>query len=162
MTRVSTTPPRSDLDLTISRVIKAPRSVVWNAWTDPASLERWWIPAPAKCRVEELDVRPGGAFVTRISEDGGDFKPHVSGCFLDVDPGRRLVFTNALTGGWRPAENPFMTAIITLEDHPQGTNYLALVMHKDSATRAMHEELGFHDGWGTVAGQLAALVEGRR
>jgi uncharacterized protein YndB with AHSA1/START domain len=43
-----------DLDLTISRVIKAPRSVVWNAWADPANFEQWWIPAPAKCKVVEV------------------------------------------------------------------------------------------------------------
>jgi uncharacterized protein YndB with AHSA1/START domain len=53
-----------DLDLTITRVIRAPRQVVWRAWTDPAQLAQWWIPAPAKCQVQTLDVRPGGAFVT--------------------------------------------------------------------------------------------------
>ena len=148
-----------DLDLTIARVIKAPRALVWNAWTDPASFEQWWIPAPARCKVEQMELRPGGALVTRISEDGGDFKPHLSACFLAVDERRRIVFTNALVGGWRPAEHPFMTAIITLEDHPQGTSYTAHVMHRNGADRAMHEQLGFYDGWGTVAGQLAALVE---
>ena len=73
---------------------------------------------------------------------------------------QRIVFTNALLGGWRPAENPFITAIISLEDHPAGTNYVAHVMHKNNADRAMHEELGFYDGWGTVIAQLANLVEG--
>ena len=151
--------PNPDLDLTISRVIKAPRQAVWNAWTDPASFEQWWVPAPAKCRVLAMDLRPGGAFVTRISENGGDFKPHSSGCFLAVDNLERIVFTDALVGGWRPAEQPFMTAIITLRDHPTGTEYVAHVMHKSRADRDRHEEMGFHDGWGTVAEQLAALVE---
>lgn len=149
------------LDLTISRVIRASRSDVWSAWTDPASFEQWWIPAPARCKVEAMELRPGGALVTRISEDGGEFKPHLSGCFLAVNDRERIVFTNALVGGWRPADHPFMTAIITFEDHPQGTSYVAHVMHKNNADRAMHEQLGFHDGWGTVAGQLAALVERR-
>jgi uncharacterized protein YndB with AHSA1/START domain len=148
-----------DLDLTISRVIKAPRSVVWNAWTDPASFEQWWIPAPAKCKVVDMDLRPGGAFVTQMSEDGGPFAPHLSGCFLAVDEMERIVFTNALVGGWRPAEQPFMTAIITLRDHPLGVDYVAHVMHKDNADRNMHDELGFYDGWGTVIEQLAARVE---
>ncbi|MHA4850175.1 SRPBCC family protein [Rhodococcus sp. MSC1_016] len=148
-----------ELDLTISRVIEAPRSAVWNAWTDPASFEQWWVPAPAKCRVLEMDLRPGGAFTTQISEDGGDFAPHINGCFLAVDHLERIVFTNSLVGGWRPAENPFMSAIITLADHPQGTEYVAHVMHKNNADRNMHEEMGFADGWGTVIAQLAALVE---
>jgi uncharacterized protein YndB with AHSA1/START domain len=148
-----------DLDLTISRVIKAPRRAVWQAWTDRASLEQWWVPAPAKCRVLEMDLRAGGAFVTQISEDGGEFAPHLSACFLAVDDLERIVFTDTLTGGWRPAEQPFMTAIITLQDHPMGTDYLAYAMHKSNADRDMHEEMGFYDGWGTVAEQLATFVE---
>src|SRR3954449_8303179 len=101
--------PHPDLDLTLSRVIKAPRAVVWNAWTDRASFEQWWIPAPARCKVVAMELRPGGAFETLMSEDGGDYTPHLSACFLDVIDGERIVFTNALLGGWRPAENAFMT-----------------------------------------------------
>jgi uncharacterized protein YndB with AHSA1/START domain len=148
-----------ELDLTISRVIKAPRPAVWRAWTDRASFEQWWVPAPARCKVVEMDLRPGGALVTRISENGGEFAPHLSACFLAIDSLERIVFTNALVGGWRPAERPFMTAIITLRDHPMGTDYVAHVMHKSNADRNMHEELGFYDGWGTVVEQLAKLVE---
>lgn len=153
--------PDPDLDLTISRLIKAPRSVIWNAWTDPARFEQWWVPAPARCKVVEMDISPGGALVTRISEDGGPFTPHLDACFLSVDDHRRIVFTNSLVAGWRPAENPFMTAIITLNDHPDGTDYAAHVMHRSKADRNMHEEMGFHDGWGTVIGQLARFVEGK-
>ena len=153
--------PNPELDLTISRVIKAPRPVIWRAWTDPASFEQWWVPAPAKCRVVQMDLRPGGAFVTEISENGGDFQPHINGCFLAVDDGERIVFTTALVGGWRPAEQPFMTAIITLRDNPLGTDYVAHAMHKNRADRNMHEKMGFHDGWGTVIEQLARLVEKR-
>ena len=147
-----TPPANPDLDLTIARVIKAPRSAVWSAWTDPASFEQWWVPAPAKCKVVEMDLRPGGSLVTRISENGGEFMPHMTGCFLAVDDRERIVFTDALVGGWRPAERPFMTAIITLKDHPTGTDYVARVMHKDNADRNRHEEMGFYDGWSTVTG----------
>ncbi len=148
-----------DLDLTLSRIIKAPRAIVWNAWANPRSFEQWWIPEPARCRVVEMDMRPGGAFTTEISEDGGEFAPHLSGCFLAVDEGKRIVFTNAMVGGWRPAVQPFMSAIITLSDHPMGTEYAAHVMHKNNADKTMHDEMGFYDGWGTVIEQLARLVE---
>jgi uncharacterized protein YndB with AHSA1/START domain len=148
-----------DLDLTISRVIGAPRTAIWAAWTDPAKFAQWWVPEPATCKVIEMDLRPGGAFRTEISEDGGPFAPHMDACFLAVDARERIVFTNALTGGWRPAEQPFITAIITLRDHPGGTDYSAYVMHKSNADRAMHEQMGFYDGWGTVIAQLATLVE---
>jgi uncharacterized protein YndB with AHSA1/START domain len=148
-----------ELDLTISRVIKAPRPVIWRAWTDRASFEQWWVPAPAKCRVLEMDLRPGGSLATQISENGGAFMPHLRGCFLAIDDLERIVFTNSLVGGWRPAEQPFMTAIITLRDHPMGTDYVAHVMHKNNADRSKHEEMGFYDGWGSVTEQLARLVE---
>ena len=146
-------------DLEITRIIRAPRSAIWTAWSNPEQFAKWWIPAPALCRVVELDLRPGGAMITEMSEDGGAFGPHMNACYLAVEAERRIVFTNALTGGWRPAENPFMTAEITLADHDEGTAYRALVMHKSPEQRAWHEEMGFFDGWGGVTEQLAALVE---
>ena len=153
--------PNPDLDLTITRVIKAPRSVVWDAWTDPGSLEQWWVPEPAKCKVVSLELRPGGALVTQISEGGGKFEPHMNASYLAIDPLERIVFTDALVGGWRPAASAFMSAIITFEDHPTGTNYAAHVMHKNRADRDAHEKMGFYDGWTTVAAQLARLAEAR-
>lgn len=148
-------------DLTLTRIIKAPRAAIWSAWTNPRSFEQWWIPAPARCKVTAMDLRPGGAFAWQISEDGGDFVPHGNACFLAVDENERIVFTDALLGGWRPSGKPFITAIITLKDHRDGTAYEAYVMHQDKAVRDRHEEMGFYDGWGTVVGQLAKLVERR-
>jgi uncharacterized protein YndB with AHSA1/START domain len=149
--------PKTDLEIT--RIIKAPRSAIWQAWTDPAQFAQWWIPAPALCRVVTMDVWPGGALVTEMSEGGVDFGPHMDACYLAADEGHKIVFTNALSGGWRPAASPFMTAIITLDDHDLGTAYRAQVLHKDPETRAWHEEMGFFDGWGAVTAQLAQLVE---
>ncbi|WP_134663086.1 MULTISPECIES: SRPBCC domain-containing protein [unclassified Amycolatopsis] len=151
-----------DLDLSLGRVIRAPRKRVWDAWTDPASLAQWWIPSPLRCRVEELDVRAGGAFVTRMSEDGDIFVPHLDACFLVVEDFERIVFTNALDSAWRPA-NPqpvAMTAEIVLRDHPDGTDYRVVVRHGDPAARERHADLGFADGWGTVTAQLARVAEG--
>ncbi|MBM6621433.1 SRPBCC family protein [Micrococcaceae bacterium RIT802] len=148
-----------DLDLTISRVIKAPRSAVWNAWANPRSFEKWWVPEPEVCCVIDMDLRPGGSFRTEISLDGAPFAPHITGCFLAVEEMERIVFTDALLGGWRPAETSFLTAVFTMKDHPEGTEYTATAMHRHSADRKQHEELGFHEGWGTVTRQLAELVE---
>jgi uncharacterized protein YndB with AHSA1/START domain len=154
-------PFNPELDLSISRLIKAPRAAVWHAWTDADSFAQWWIPHPAQCRVAQMNLRAGGALVTEISENGAAFGPHLDACYLAVEPEHRLVFTNALTANWRPAAEPFITAIITLSDHAEGTEYRAHVMHKSAADRTTHADLGFHDGWGTVARQLAELVEGR-
>ncbi|WP_156753648.1 SRPBCC domain-containing protein [Actinokineospora pegani] len=150
-----------DLDLGLERIIRAPRATVWNAWTDPRRLERWWLPAPTRCRVECLDLRPGGAFVTSLSADGVEFTPHLDACLLAVDELERIVFTNAVTGTWRPATPApvAMTTTITLSDHPDGTDYRVVVRHGDPEARARHEELGFTEGWGLVTGQLAELAE---
>ncbi|MET0557200.1 MAG: SRPBCC family protein [Solirubrobacterales bacterium] len=149
------------LDLSIARVIAAPRAAVWNAWADPASFERWWVPAPEVCRVREMELRAGGSFRTQISQDGAEFGPHLTGCFLAVDELERIVFTDALVAGWRPADSSFMTASIVMKDHPDGTEYTATAMHRSAADRDRHEQLGFRDGWGTVTRQLAELVERR-
>ncbi|MYZ50460.1 SRPBCC domain-containing protein [Propylenella binzhouense] len=148
-------------DLAIARVIRAPRETVWRAWTDPRQLERWWVPAPARCRVEALELFPGGAFTSLYAEPGQELGPHLDACILAAEAPGRLVFTDALKAGFRPAASGFMTAHIFLREHAEGTEYVAQVLHAGPADRARHEELGFFDGWGTVAGQLAALVEGR-
>ena len=149
-------------DLTIERVIRAPREVVWRAWTDPVRLQQWWVPAPTIAQIDVLEVRPGGGFVTRMSDDGREFVPHTDGIFLVVEDARRLVFTNAITSGWRPAAPApvSMTAEILFGEHAEGTDYRAVVRHGDPAARDLHAELGFFDGWGAVTEALAALAEG--
>ena len=71
----------------------------------------------------------------------------------------RLVSTDAFTSAWQPSEKPFMTLILTFEDIDGGkTRYTARVRHWTVEDREMHEKMGFHEGWGTCADQLAALV----
>lgn len=152
--------PTEQSELTIDRFIKAPPSVVWKAWSTPEHLAKWWIPAPIECKVIKLNLLPGGAFETRMREGDGEFQPHVEGCFLDVVPEARLVFTTVLTEGWKPAE-PWLalTAIITFEAEGSGTRYASRVLHKNAEDSRKHEEMGFQDGWGTALDQLAAFVE---
>ena len=52
-----------------------------------------------------------------------------------------------------------MTAEIVFDEHPDGTDYRAIVRHGNPADRDHHEEIGFHEGWGSVTEALAALVE---
>jgi uncharacterized protein YndB with AHSA1/START domain len=53
-----------------------------------------------------------------------------------------------------------MTAGIEFRPEGAGTHYVATVLHADRASRERHEEMGFHEGWGTVIDQLAAHVQG--
>lgn len=151
-------------DLTLNRVIRAPRALVWRAWSDPDRFARWWLPAPTAARVDRLELRPAGALVTRMSDDGVAFVPHMDAVFLEIEEGRLIVFTNALDSSLRPAlpAPVAMTATITLRDHPEGTEYDVLVRHGSPEDRDRHEALGFFDGWGAVTAALAALVEGEQ
>jgi uncharacterized protein YndB with AHSA1/START domain len=81
------------------------------------------------------------------------------GCFVDIVPQARIVFTSMLLAGWRPA-TPWMafTAVISLADEAGGTRYIATVMHPDKATRDHHEQMGFFEGWNTCIDQLEAFV----
>jgi uncharacterized protein YndB with AHSA1/START domain len=149
-------------DLTISRLVHAPRAALWRAWTEPALLTQWWCPKPWTTEVRAFDLHPGGAFHTFMSGPDGGTSDN-PGCFLEIVPRERLVFTSCLTGGWRPA-TPWMafTASIATADEGEGTRYVAHVMHPDRATRDRHEELGFFDGWNTCITQLEALAQGLR
>lgn len=156
-----TTPLDPEFDLEVRRTIHASPGAVWAAWTDPDQLAKWWLPAPLHCRVDRFEVAPGGAFATSISEDGSEFSPHVDGCFLIVEPGRRLVFTNAISSELRPT-NPApvaMTADVTFGAHPDGTDYHVVVRHSDAEAREEHEQLGFAEGWVAVTAQLASVAE---
>jgi len=141
-------------DLVISRVLRAPRSALWRAWSDPALLKEWWCPKPWTTQVRDFDLRPGGNFHTFMQGPDGGTSDN-PGCFLEVVPQSRLVFTSMLTGGWRP-HKPWLgfTAIITMEDDPGGSRYVARVMHPDDATRDQHEKMGFFEGWNTAITQL--------
>lgn len=148
-----------DDELSISRFIDAPPARVWRAWSRPERLAQWWIPAPYECEVVKLDLRPGGGFETRMRTGGGAFEPHVEGCFLDVVPERRLVWTTALAEGWRPTE-PWLalTAIITFAAEGRGARYSARVLHRTAEDSRKHADMGFHEGWGATLDQLAAFV----
>jgi uncharacterized protein YndB with AHSA1/START domain len=146
------------LDLVLERTLDVPRELVWTAWTTPKHLREWFVPKPWSITDVEIDLRPGGMirFVMR-SPEGQDF-PNI-GCYLDVVPNQRMIWTDTLLPGYRPSENPFFTAILSLEAQGNGTRYTAVAVHRDEAGRKKHEEMGFHQGWGTVADQMVAYIK---
>jgi uncharacterized protein YndB with AHSA1/START domain len=82
------------------------------------------------------------------------------GVYLEVVPNEKLVFTDAYASPWTPSERPFMTVILTFDDLGGGqTRYTARVRHWSVADREQHEQMGFHQGWGLCADQLAALAK---
>ena len=146
------------LDLVLERIVDVPPEMVWAAWTRPEHIVKWFTPAPWRTVDCEIDLRPGGAFKTVMrSPEGKDF-PN-TGCYLEIVPNEKLVWTDGLLPGYRPAPQPFMTGIVLLERHPKGTKYTAIALHRDPDTRKKHEEMGFAEGWGKALDQLVAFVK---
>jgi uncharacterized protein YndB with AHSA1/START domain len=157
--------PDPRLDLTFERIVEVSPEQVWAAWTIPEHLKQWFTPAPWKTVECEIDLRPGGLFRTVMHSPEGQAFPNM-GCYLEIIPNEKLVWTNTLAAGFRPATSAsaeiaacvpfFFTAIISLAQLEQGTRYTALVMHSDAAGRNAHADMGFHEGWGVALDQLVA------
>ena len=150
--------PDSKLDLVLERIVDVPPDLVWAAWTRPEHLVKWFTPAPWTTASCEIDLRPGGKFNVVMRSPEGQAFPSF-GCYLEVVPNQRLVWTDTLVAGYRPSSKPFMTGIITLEPKGAGTRYVATAMHSDEATRRKHEEMGFQKGWSSALDQLVALMK---
>ena len=150
--------PDPTLDLVLEREIDVPVERVWEAWTTPDSIKEWFCPKPWSVSSCEIDLRPGGKFNTVMRSPEGQEFPN-SGCYLEVVPNQRLVFTDTLLPGFRPAPKPFFTAALLLAPTATGTRYTAIAIHGNEETRKQHEEMGFHEGWGTVVDQLVAHIK---
>ncbi|SMX50768.1 SRPBCC family protein [Maliponia aquimaris] len=152
------------LDLRLERQFDAPPATLWRCWTEPELLMQWFCPKPWQVTEAVIDLRPGGRFFTRMEGPGMDGSdPDIcaadnEGCFLVVEPERRLVFTDGLRAGWRPVAAPFMTSIVTFAPRDGGTFYTATALHTDPEGRERHEAMGFHEGWNAAADQLAELA----
>lgn len=147
-----------ELDLVLERIVEVPVELVWNAWTIPEQLKQWFTPVPWKTIDCRIDLKPGGEFYTLMQSPEGNQFPN-NGCFLEVIPFEKLVFTDSLLSGYRPSGSSFMTAFVTMESIGAATKYKAVAKHKDPDTKKQHEEMGFMDGWGTALDQLVAFTK---
>jgi len=155
------------LDLAIERIVDAPRSLIWRAWTEPEHLMPWFCPLPWRVVACEVDLRPGGRFYTVMQSPTGESFPG-DGCYLEVVENERLTWTNALLPGFRPiagAAQPQstvdfkFTATIRLESVGEQTRYTAVVRHADEAGCRQHAEMGFEQGWGIALDQMIACIK---
>ena len=148
-----------ELDLVLEREVDVPVEKVWAAWTTPEHLKHWFVPRPWTITRCEVDLRPGGVFSSTMRSPEGEEFPNI-GCYLEIEPNKKLVWTDALLPGYRPSANPFFTATLLLEPLPNGgTKYTAIAIHRDPEGRKSHEEMGFYDGWGTVVSQMVEYIK---
>lgn len=146
-----------DTDLSFTRTLAAPRQVIWDCWTQARHIPHFFIPAPNRVTFVDIDLRVGGRFNTTFDVEGSVMDN--KGVYLEVLAGEKLVFTDTYTEGWKPAAEPFMTAILLFADAPGGgTTYTAIARHRSAESCKLHRDMGFFDGWGTVATQLDAYA----
>ena len=149
-------------ELSITRFIDAPPETVYRVYTERTG--EWWCPKPWTTPVVEWDLRAGGSAYTVMRSPEGENMPH-EGVFLEVVPNEKIVFTNIFGAGWTPQAlsgegcDFGMVAIVTLEPEGAGTRYTANVRHWDEKSLKAHEAMGFHEGWGQCAAQLAELAD---
>lgn len=90
----------SDHEVEVTRSFKAPRTLVYRAYTEPALVRRWMLGPPGwTMPVCEMDVRVGGAYMWRWRSDDGTGEFGFSGTFREVEPNVRFVHTEAFDPG---------------------------------------------------------------
>jgi uncharacterized protein YndB with AHSA1/START domain len=148
------TAPPVERELAITRVLDAPRRLVFRAWTDPAHLMRWWGAHGCTLTACEVDPRPGGALrFSMRSPDGKDY-PN-SGIFREVVEPERLVFSWAWEEDGGRGHETLVT--VTFADEGGRTRLeLHQAVFESVEARDLHET-----GWGQALDRLATfLVDG--
>jgi uncharacterized protein YndB with AHSA1/START domain len=165
-------------EIVVERVFSAPRELVFEAWTEPEHLARWFAPRGMEIVVDRLDARPGGAFQFSHRFPSGD-RLWVKGTFREVVPPARLVFALSLVDAeGRPAAHPMfpdlpldavLTTWVTLEETSGGTR-LTLRQVLTPAEALAHESVKrertlARQGWDDMfdrLGELLARTEANR
>ncbi len=81
-------------ELVITRIFDAPRELVWQAWTDPEQLVKWWGPKNFTAPVARIDLRVGGKYLNCMrSPEGKDY--WTTGTYREIVPPERLVYTDS-------------------------------------------------------------------
>lgn len=143
-------------DLVITRVLDAPRTLVFAAWTDPKHLARWWGPHGFTNPVCEVDLRPGGALLIHMQGFG---MTHVMrGTFVEVVAPERLAFTSTVVDEGTASYLELLNTI-TFAEHG-GKTTLTLTAHVVTATGPTTSDWlgGMDEGWNQSLDRLTALV----
>ena len=135
-----TTP--SDREIVVTRVVDAPRRLVWQAWTSPEHLPRWMLgPEGWTMPVCEIDLRPGGAWHYRWRGPDGT-EMDMRGVYREVAPPERLVHTESWGGDWPDTLN---TLVLTEKDGK--TTMVCSVLYPSKEARERALGTGMKEGW---------------
>lgn len=139
--------------VSVSRFSRTTPEAAFDAWIDPASLEKWFGPPCYKAKVLSHDCRPGGFWrFLMMAADGEGF--HHFGTYLEIDRPRRLAFSWASEEqvvGWRDEfGNPTR---VTIDFEPRDGGVEVRITHEDLQTQAARKALT--GGWSGGLERLA-------
>jgi uncharacterized protein YndB with AHSA1/START domain len=147
---------RSDRELVVTRAFNAPARIVFEAWTKPELLKRWWAPRSHGVTLFhcESDVRVGGRYRFEFGRDPAH--PMVfSGSYREVNPSTRLVFTQ-LFEPMREAGEAIITA--TLEERGGKTEFVLHQLYPSKEALDGAVASGMEKGMRETYEQLEELV----
>lgn len=146
--------------ISVERKMRASADAVWACWCTPELMAQWMAPAPIGVRVLSFEPRPGGTFaIEHALPDGSTARRRA--CVLDVAPGRRVVFTNALGPGFAPAraDDPLFICTVEIIPHETGCGHKLSVSYQDAAACEASRSAGVHHGWGAMIETLDDVAQ---
>jgi uncharacterized protein YndB with AHSA1/START domain len=145
-------------ELIATRVFNAPRELVFQAWTVPERLARWWGPKGFTNPVCEVDVRPGGAIRIHMRGPDGTVYP-MTGVFHEIVEPEKLVFSSsALDQNGEPMFEILNTVTFAAEGNKTKLTVLASVSNPKPG--AAQHLAGMEQGWSLSLDRLGVEVEG--
>ena len=148
MEKAQVTTP-SDREVKVTRSFRAPRALVYRAYTEPQLVKRWLGGTPGwTMPVCEMDVRVGGTYRWRWRSDDGNQEFGFSGTFREVQPASRLVHTEAYEPGTVEYGYPGEPAIVTVSFTEEAgvTTVTTLIDFGSKETRDAAVATGMTDG----------------
>jgi uncharacterized protein YndB with AHSA1/START domain len=155
---------------TLTRILDAPRDLVFQAWTDPRHLQWFFndgVTAPPDPIV--VDLRVGGAWRQKMVVDQ-DTAYFTGGIYREIVPGKKLVFTWGAADGWpeidhdHPEDGPVVTVTLQPfgERGEQAEMILQLALPEHLSDARVREWLtsGCQEGWGDTIDRLVASFAG--
>jgi len=143
----------SETTLRLERLIPTPPEVLFQLWTEPAQLLRWWGPDGYEASVHTLDARPGGRWRTTLRRPDGSVLA-MSGVYCIVEPPRRLAFTWA----WEDASGArgHETEVVVIFEATPGGTRLVLVQQRFESKKARDNH---NVGWSSSFDRLAKIAD---
>jgi len=115
----------SKREVNFTRIFNAPRELVWNAWTKPEQMAKWWAPDMFTIPVCELDVRPEGKLRINMKGPDGTIYP-MTGVYREVVKPEKLAYTNEV----RDLEGNLLFEVLTTVALAEQGNNTKLTVHE--------------------------------